>query len=82
MASPENVKELSVTGLPSSDLGRPSNIEEYQSRPNNIEEERPPGNLQDFEGKDQYQDSPSLSSSDSSPVIGKERHKKQTVSIL
>merc|ERR1712037_1001013 len=57
-ASPDNVKELSVTGLPGSELGGPSNIEQYQTRPSNIEE-----------GKDQYEDTPSLSSSDSSPVI-------------
>merc|ERR1712037_36784 len=64
-ASPDNVKELSVTGLPGSELGGPSNIEQYQARPSNIEEGPP-----DFDGKDQYEDTPSLSSSDSSPVIG------------
>ena len=64
-ASPDNVKELSVTGLPGSELGGPSNIEQYQARPSNIEE-----GPHDFDGKDQYEDTPSLSSSDSSPVIG------------
>ena len=59
--SPDNVKELSgsVTEPSGSDLGKMEGL---------------PGNIQDFEGRNQYHNSSSLSSSDSSPVIGKRCH--------
>jgi len=54
--SPDNVKELSgsVTEPSGSDLSKMEGL---------------PGNIQDFEGRNQYHNSSSLSSSDSSPVI-------------
>merc|ERR1711974_64989 len=57
--SPDNVKELSgpQTGLSSSDLGPASKMKGL------------PDNIQDFEGKNQSHDTPSPSSSHSSPVI-------------
>ena len=81
--SPDNVKELSgsVTELSGSDLGKmeglPGNIQDQyqQARPISASKmEGPPGNIQDFEGRNQYHNSSSLSSSDSSPVIGKRCH--------